>query len=364
MKQRNEQCGFTLVELLVVIAIIGILIGMLLPAVQAVREAARRTQCLNNMRQIGLAMLNYESAHQSFPPGCRFKPDSSSPSGELFLGPADVILLPFMEQTNLKNLTDPKLPWFMQQASAVRTPVNVYKCPSDTAPDVIQSDFIGSFGVPAGDTIAASSYCLNMGLNDALAFGPNYTERPMDKYSGVFAFQSKTKIRDIRDGTSSTIAWGEAASGVRMVTGPPSAPSAIPNGTEFNIAYHPWIFGQSNHDDFYANGFRYAGGWCSTVEPLNKKFDGRTAATDSFFMHSDGTSYFDTRPSWNGGPHWVSNFRSQHPGGASFLFCDGHVEFINDSIDFADYNASPKPTQPGVYQALSTATGGEIIGDY
>ena len=86
----------------------------------------------------------------------------------------------------------------MQDEKAVRTPVGVYRCPSDTAPKVIQSDFIGSFGEPAGDTIALSSYCLNLGLNDALAFGPNYSARPVDQYSGAFAFNRRRKTETFK----------------------------------------------------------------------------------------------------------------------------------------------------------------------
>ena len=108
--------GFTLIELLVVIAIIGILVSLLLPAVQQVREAARRTQCLNNVKQLGLALLNYESAHRKFPPGYRFDLQNVTGPVDASLGrsPVEIPLLPYIEQDNLKRLHNRDLPWFMQ----------------------------------------------------------------------------------------------------------------------------------------------------------------------------------------------------------------------------------------------------------
>ena len=301
-----------------------------------------------------------KSANRVFPSGCQFQvpADGSLPS---FLKPADVILLPYMEQRNLKKLTDPELPWYMQRPPAVQTPVTVYRCPTDPSPEVVTSTWIGNPGIPAGDKFALSSYALNIGLNDALAFGPGYGPRPTDRNSGVFAFQSQTKLKEIQDGISHTIAWGEAASGVPMVTGPPGSTTPIPNDMEFNMAFHPYIYGFANPDDCYGAGFRYAGGFCSTVERLNKRDNqGRLSATDSFYLQSDGTSHFDTRPSWNGGPHWVSSFRSLHPAGANFLFCDGHTKFIVNEVDFVDFTTDSK-AQPGVYQMMSTIQGDETI---
>ena len=349
----GKKPGFTLVELLVVIAIIGILVGMLFPAIQAVREAARRTSCANNIRQQGIGLHNYESTFQRFPRGYRFiAADGSMP--EFAIGPMENELLLYLEQQNLENLLDQTQPWFMQSPVAVQTRVAVYSCPSDSAQDLETFAFIASFGAPVGDTFAPSSYAINIGYNDALAFGPNFSARPIGPNSGPFAFESRTRFADMRDGSSNCIAIGEAASGVPMATGKPgTTKTPIPADVESNKGFHPWAIGQANHDDYYAAGFRYAGSWASTVEPLNGiTINGTRYCSDSYYVHSDGTSYFDTRPSWNGGPHWTSNFRSQHAGsGANFVFCDGSTHFISDSIDMS------------VYRALSTVKGGEVVPD-
>ena len=149
----NRRSGFTLVELLVVIAIIGILIGMLLPAVQSVREAARRTACSNNMRQIGLALFNYESAHQKFPSAGQAKrggTGSNSGQNVFFTDRGDIesvdnaspsvqmYILPFIEQANVYDLMnlryrydyDPSLPEAETNQQTAKSPMNLYICPS------------------------------------------------------------------------------------------------------------------------------------------------------------------------------------------------------------------------------------------
>ena len=139
MKNRTRD-GFTLVELLVVIAIIGILIGMLLPAVQMVREAARRTECLNNMRQLGLSLHNYESAHKAFPPS-RLVPDDNDLPSDISNSGADTafqswttLILPFIEQGNLADTYDYRQPWFdnvnSDNYTAIAYQLALFKCPS------------------------------------------------------------------------------------------------------------------------------------------------------------------------------------------------------------------------------------------
>ena len=312
---------------------------MLLPAVQMVREAARRTSCANNNKQIGIALHSYESAHQKFPAGFRFL--KTSPVDPVFgaVGPADVAILPFIEQGNLENLTDRNLSWFMQSSKAAQTVVDVYRCPSDSAPNV--TTIIWLPPVPAGNTFAVSSYALNLGYNDALAFGPKFGPRPIDEYSGVFAIQSETKFADLLDGTSNTFAVGEAASDYEMETGKPGEVKTPVRG-DFTTSFHAWLIQGAMPKVFFSFGAHFVGGWGSTVERMNKPL-----ASDSYFDVPGGT--FDTRASWQGGPHWVSNFRSRHPGGVNFCFCDGSVQYLNETMDM------------GVYRALSTIQGSEVV---
>ena len=318
----TRQNGFTLVELLVVIAIIGILIGMLLPAVQSVREAARRTECANNVRQIGLGLLNYESTIGRFPEGDR--------KGETIvdaLSNAFVLTLPYLEQGNLESLIDPQTPWYNLPPEVGQANVKVYRCPSDPALSPISIPFLEMAGFPIGSILSSTSYGLSIGQNDAMAFGPNFGPRPVNELSGVFALESRTQIRDIRDGTSNTIAIGEAAAGLPMGTGIGSTEPIV--GQVFDTSQHSWLFSGALPDLFHALGFRFAGGYCSSVEALNK-----SPVTDSFY---DTGAIFDPTPSFEGGTHWVSNFRSAHPGGANMVFCDGSARFVSDAVDLQTF---------------------------
>jgi len=157
---RMRRDGFTLVELLVVIAIIGILIGMLLPAVQAVREAARRVNCLNNMRQLGLALHNYESANMAFPPS-RLEPndqaipgDSTNSSGaESAFQSWTTLILPYVEQSNLGDQFDFRQPWFdkvnSNNGNVIATPLDLFMCPSSPTSDAFDPYHV--IGAAAGD---------------------------------------------------------------------------------------------------------------------------------------------------------------------------------------------------------------------
>lgn len=332
--RKTQNTGFTLVELLVVIAIIGILVALLLPAVQAAREAARRMQCRNNLRQMGIAMHNYHDVYKKLPPGYRFKPNSATDG----MGTPNVSLLPYLEQENVQNLIDPNLPWFLLTPAAAQTKIPTFVCPSDVAPDLGTYPFVAALGVPVGDTFATSSYGFSTGWRDALCFGPDFSAPPVTNKSGVFAFHSATRLADILDGTSNTFAIGEAASGFAMCTGV-DCTNPIPGAA----SKHGWLVGGAGLEPFYLMGFRYSGGFGSSVEPINK-----TPVTDSFYKLLGG-EFLDCRASTDGGPHWVSNFRSFHPGGASFLFCDASVQFLSETIDMT------------VYRGLSTIQAGEPV---
>ena len=193
----RRQHGFTLVELLVVIAIIGVLIGLLLPAVQAARESARRTQCQNNLRQIGVALLAYHDVKGSFPIGCLDKRHAGNPSGRQLSWSATV--LPYLEQTTLWEQIDLLSAYdSSNNARAAETALPVYLCPSTAR---TTSDREGSFvtQVPAtGRVLAAIDYGGNYG---AAFVSPSA--------NGVMLYNRAVALREITDGTSSTIAVAE-----------------------------------------------------------------------------------------------------------------------------------------------------------
>jgi prepilin-type N-terminal cleavage/methylation domain-containing protein/prepilin-type processing-associated H-X9-DG protein len=257
---RKARPAFTLIELLVVIAIIAILIGLLLPAVQKVREAAARSTCLNNMKQVGLAAFNYESAYGVFPPGIVVSPNSTDANGGAYnmappyAGPYIGVLcflLPFMEQTNIYNMMNPK--YFLLNTTlgawAYNTPpfdlnsggglpsngtgvdpfaqniVKSYVCPSDSAQTdtnmvaypnggVIDAywtesgslwiDYIENFPGAFGQNVGRSNY-----IGCAGYLGPDANTG----FEGIYYRNSQTKVSTVTDGTSQTIAFGETLAG-------------------------------------------------------------------------------------------------------------------------------------------------------
>ena len=329
---RYKRTGFTLIELLVVIAIIAILIALLLPAVQQAREAARRVQCKNNLKQMGLALHNYHDVFNRFPAAMMFVAGSADRG----TGCTNVALLPYLEQANVQNLLDPSIPWFFISPDIARRQLPVFTCPSDTAPEATNYPFIESFGLPVGGTFGNSSYGHSIGLSDALCFSPGLGGPPITDESGLFAFHSFYRMRDITDGSSNTVAVGEAASGFPICNGI-GCTTPDPGG---QTSSHGWLLGGHGQQAWLAAGFVYSGNKCSTVERMNK-----SSVTNS--VHNVAQT-FDCTPSFRGGDHWVSNFRSFHEGGASFLFADGSATFMSENIDLQ------------VYRALSTIRGDEV----
>lgn len=334
---RKRDCvGFTLVELLVVIAIIGILIGLLLPAVQMVREAARRTACKNNMRQLGLALHNYESALERFPPGYAYisgsdfatqtgYPVSSGFVDANHLGHAwGTFILPYIEQQNLYEIVDIKLPVFDPVNLAAReTKLEVFLCPSDPFSEgrfVIRDDTTTPF-----EQYAAASYCANWGPASGVLETPSDTSDDInldatpDQSAGPFFRSSKTKFRDIIDGTSQTLAIGERHNG-------PIVDSA---GNPIGVPPHP----------------NFENAWFAAVRDIDAPDD------DHGHMVLFDTEFAPNNPP-DSGVGADRGVAAPHSGLAQFVFMDGSVHTIPETIDL------------NVYRSLSSTRGGEIIGEY
>jgi prepilin-type N-terminal cleavage/methylation domain-containing protein len=212
----TRSVGFTLVELLVVIAIIGVMVGLLLPAVQAAREAARRMQCSNNLKQIGLALHNYESAHRTFPPGFISRTTGPWPGGGNDpvpeIGPGwslFAMILPQLEQSNLHDIVNFNLPIADPINRPARsTVVKEYQCPSDAwnTPVTVWPTTLGI------NDLASCSYIGALGGGDP-ANAPRYTAMYEElPFNGMFHRNTAIRHADITDGTSNTIGLGERAS--------------------------------------------------------------------------------------------------------------------------------------------------------
>ena len=262
----RRRMGFTLIELLVVIAIIAILIGLLLPAVQKVREAAARSQCQNNLKQIGLAALNYESTYGYLPPGMSNAavypaPTSSMTAGSVGASLAGTLayLLPYVEQQNVYNqfplgvFTLPGNAYWSSYAAA-NTRIKTFICPSDNADTVSPSNgswecllyYPGSmtgYYFSGNTSFGRTNYASNAGYLGNLPGWP---------YPGPYGYNTQTKLVAITDGTSNTLAFGDALGGSATGTR-----DFVANWASFNL---PTGFGLSTQPQWYQYGSKHTGG--------------------------------------------------------------------------------------------------------
>lgn len=300
-RRYRQANGFTLIELLVVISIIGVLVGLLLPAVQQAREAARRMSCSSNLRQVGLAIQNYHSAHKRLPPGYLATFDAVGNEYGPEWGWGSMILVE-LEQTSLMQQISFGLPIEHPSNAAARTTqISSFLCPSDTVKSPWNAATRDSMGNPGATIcqVAASNYAGVLGSREPIGDG-----------DGVLYRNSRLGMKDITDGTSTTMIVGEnsqrwgVATWTGTVTGallfpPPNSP-ALPH-----------------------------------AEPSSSMVLGHT---------------FEGAP--NSQDLELNNFSSLHAAGGHMLFIDGHVHFLSASTD------------KFTFRALSTRAGAENLGDF
>lgn len=333
VSKRRVSLGFTLIELLVVIAIIAVLIALLLPAIQQAREAARRSQCKNNLKQIGLAIHNYAESHGRFPNGYIDSVGGSDPAVQDGGWSWQSQILPFLDQGVLFNrLNMSQHPAgeggnAIEQANSalMRVPQLVFNCPSDTKPDSIALYSSSDLGY---STIATSSYCGVEGpFNDAPCVLSGLAITPANTSLGVFTINTCRGFAEVTDGTSNVIAVGEVA----------------------------WASSQNN----FMYGTVSSGLFSSCLMNSN--------TTGGPFSHMRDCRYKINSPT-GGAATLQTSFHSRHTGGAHFLLCDGSVRFINENIDHSgtDYNsATPNLAGPfGTYQRLSAIADGQQVSGF
>jgi prepilin-type N-terminal cleavage/methylation domain-containing protein/prepilin-type processing-associated H-X9-DG protein len=335
-KSRPDRHGFTLIELLVVIAIIGVLIALLLPAVQAAREAARRAQCSNNLKQLALAANNYLTANDTLPMGMGIQVSARSPASGLWTNQSCFVpLMLYAEQVVLFNAVNWSVNIFDYENTTISgIGISTLWCPSDMGTDRPQNVGFVLTSLNPPMPMRYVSYGANAGTWFTSQFaGP----AGLNNMNGVIYSKSSIRMSEISDGTSNTIAFGEHAH------------SAMAVGDQPN--WHWWTSGNYGDTEFTAF-------WPINPTKRIPNLGGMSANA------------------------YIESASSMHPGGANFAFMDGSVHFLKESIDcwqnVVSNNGWPVGvtqstsngdliwvmalgTRMGVYQKLSSRNGGEVI---
>jgi prepilin-type N-terminal cleavage/methylation domain-containing protein len=335
MRTKKSMKGFTLIELLVVIAIIAILIALLLPAVQQAREAARRTQCKNNLKQVGLAVHNYHDVYKMFPPAV-----SRDNVGGAHAATAWIKMLPYIDQANVYNqlsgigFGSNVNYWFGSAGAQAQADimdkcrVPGYRCPSSPLPETIAimgtNQMIHSYALISGGSAAAAQF-----IDDTIGGGGGIIS-----FAGAFPGNSGTKIRDFTDGTTNTIMIGEQSDRTS------------------------WQYANNNFGNKTARSS--SGPWMGIKNPRTRPAVGNWntggGASDDARCFNLTTIRESPNPDTNSGfqnhPNCNTPLASAHTGGVQVLVGDGTVRFMSENIDL------------GVLQNLSNRNDAQVIGEW
>jgi len=344
----KSQRGFTLIELLVVIAIIAILIALLLPAVQQAREAARRTQCKNNLKQLGLAFHNYHDVFNTFPPGCINSSFQMATASDATCWGWATFLLPYIDQAPAYNTLAPGTNSMLQALNTtaglqiMTTPLAAFRCPSDTGPGV--NNFDAALADTAGDAqVATYNRHITNGTANVATSTSNYVMLACSSVSTTLPFRSadfgpptgvgfndsKIGLRDITDGSSNTFLVGERA----------------------------WRFADLNAGA--ANVFGFSPPTAGT--PTDPRRSACAVLGIPYFGINQRAAAYRQ--------HASRCFSSVHVGGCHFTMGDGAVRFVSENID---YNVSTQVSTTvtngtwvdSTFERLCSRNDGQVVGEF
>ena len=357
-KLRGKNRGFTLIELLVVIAIIAILIALLLPAVQQAREAARRTECKNKFKQLGLALHNYHDVYGMFVYRKGGNISTPGASGDA-RGNANrlsgfMALMPYMDQAPLFNKVaagdPPGIPaggppgW--SGWAGWRDPIPMLMCPSDGLDGTLNnaSNYVFNFGDSSRDT------------------------RDAQTFRGMFGYRRCARIRDIVDGTSNTIAMSERVRGGNGSNTPGDQQRVIQGIVQ---SHGNNVFDNPSTCLATANGSHYDSSVTTKAKHGRARWDGQFERVGfNTILPPNGPSCANNGNTNADAIHTLGPPTSLHTGGVQVLMADGAVRFVSENIDTGDLtqpspqNGSNGPSPYGVWGALGTKQGGEVIGEF